>query len=69
MFHLPLAPTLVADPDNTPERRAFEVLVRAVEHGLASLRLARPQFPWSGLDGLVDEAVTKIMGLRPGPAG
>jgi hypothetical protein len=34
----------------------------AAEHGLVSLRLARPQFPWSDLDGLVDEAVTKIMG-------
>jgi len=90
MFHLDLAPSLAASPDGTPGRRAFQVLVQAVqacqdagvatatgdpfrlaslvwaaEHGLVSLRLARPQFPWSDLDGLVDEAVTKIMGLQP----
>jgi AcrR family transcriptional regulator len=94
MFHLDLAPSLAANPDATPGRRAFQVLVRAVqacqdagvatatgdpfrlasliwaaEHGLVSLRLARPQFPWSDLDGLVDEAVTKIMGLQPRQAG
>ena len=90
MFGLDLAPSLAASPDSTPGRRAFQVLVQAVqacqdagvatatgdpfrlaslvwaaEHGLVSLRLARPQFPWSDLDGLVDEAVTKIMGLQP----
>ena len=90
MFHLDLVPSLAANPDGTPGRKAFQVLVRAVqacqdagaatatgdpfrlaslvwaaEHGLVSLRLARPQFPWSDLDGLVDEAVTKIMGLQP----
>jgi AcrR family transcriptional regulator len=93
MFGLDLAPSLAANPDATPGRRAFQVLVRAVqacqdagaatatgdpfrlaslvwaaEHGLVSLRLARPHFPWSDLDGLVDEAVTKIMGLQPPPA-
>jgi AcrR family transcriptional regulator len=93
MFGLDLAPSLAASPDSTPGRRAFQVLVQAVqacqdagaatatgdpfrlasliwaaEHGLVSLRLARPQFPWSDLDGLVDEAVTKIMGLQPRPA-
>jgi WHG domain-containing protein len=93
MFHLDLAPSLAANPGNTPGRRAFQVLVRAVqacqtagaatatgdpfrlaslvwaaEHGLVSLRLSRPQFPWSDLDGLVDEAVTKIMGLQRKPA-
>jgi AcrR family transcriptional regulator len=93
MFGLDLAPSLAANPGDTPGRRAFQVLVRAVqacqtagaaaatgdpfrlaslvwaaEHGLVSLRLARPQFPWSDLDGLVDEAVTKIMGLQRKPA-
>ena len=93
MFHLDLAPSLAASADGTPGRRAFQVLVQAVqacqdagvatatgdpfrlaslvwaaEHGLVSLRLARPQFPWSDLDGLVDEAVTKIVGLQPPPA-
>jgi hypothetical protein len=93
MSGLDLAPSLAANPEATPGRKAFQVLVRAVqacqdagvatatgdpfrlaslvwaaEHGLVSLRLARPQFPWSDLDGLVDEAVTKIMGLQPKPA-
>lgn len=94
MFHLDLMPVLLADPAGTPGRRAFQVLVRAVEacqaagvatatgdsfrlaslvwaaeHGLVSLRLSRPQFPWSDLDGLVDEAVCGIMGLRRKQAG
>ena len=91
MFQLPQTPSLVADPAGTPGRRAFQVLVRAVEacqrtgaatatgdpfrlaslvwaaeHGLVSLRLSRPQFPWSDLDELVDQAVTAIMGLKAG---
>jgi AcrR family transcriptional regulator len=94
MFDLDLMPTLAANPDDTPGRRAFQVLVRVVEacqaagaatatgdpfrlaslvwaaeHGLVSLRLSRPQFPWSDIDGLVNEAVSGIMGLRRTPAG
>jgi AcrR family transcriptional regulator len=94
MFHLDLMPTLAANPDDTPGRRAFQVLVRVVEacqaagaataagdpfrlaslvwaaeHGLVSLRLSRPQFPWSDIDGLVNEAVSGIMGLHRPPAG
>ena len=93
VFHRDLPPSLAANPEDTPGRRAFQVLVRAVqacqtagaatatgdpfrlaslvwaaEHGLVSLRLSLPQFPWSDLDGLVDEAVTKIMGLTRKPA-
>lgn len=41
-------------------------LVWAAEHGLVSLRLSRPQFPWSDIDELVDEAITAIMGLKVG---
>jgi AcrR family transcriptional regulator len=91
MFQLPQSPSLVADPAGTPGRRAFQVLVQAIEacqragaatatgdpfrlaslvwaaeHGLASLRLSRPQFPWSDIDELVDQAVTGIMGLKAG---
>jgi AcrR family transcriptional regulator len=94
MFHLDLMPTLAANPDDTPGRRALQVLVRVVEacqaagaataagdpfrlaslvwaaeHGLVSLRLSRPQFPWSDIDGLVNEAVSGIMGLHRTPAG
>jgi hypothetical protein len=93
MFHQALAPSLAATPDDTPGRRAFQVLVRAVEacqtagvatatgdpfrlaslvwaaeHGLVSLRLGRPQFPWADIDGLVDQAVTAIMGLPSPPS-
>jgi AcrR family transcriptional regulator len=89
MFNQALLPSLAANPEETPGRRAFQVLVRAVEacqtagiaaaagdpfrlaslvwaaeHGLVSLRLSRPQFPWADIDGLVDAAVTGIMGLR-----
>lgn len=93
MFNQALVPSLVGNPDDTPGRRAFHVLVRAVEacqaagvatatedafplaslvwaveHGLVSLRLSRPQFPWTDIDELVDQAVTGIMGLRRTPA-
>jgi AcrR family transcriptional regulator len=93
MFLQAPVPGLAASPDDTPGRRAFQVLVRAVEacqtagvatatgdpfrlaslvwaaeHGLVSLRLSRPQFPWADIDGLVDQAVTGIMGLRRPPS-
>jgi AcrR family transcriptional regulator len=93
MFQQALAPSLAATPDDTPGRRAFQVLVGAVEacqtagvaaatgdpfrlaslvwaaeHGLVSLRLSRPQFPWADIDGLVDQAVTAIMGLPSTPS-
>jgi AcrR family transcriptional regulator len=93
MFHQAQAPSLAATPDDTPGRRAFLVLVRAVEacqtagaatatgdpfrlaslvwaaeHGLVSLRLSRPQFPWADIDGLVDQAVIAIMGLPSPPS-
>src|SRR5215468_4111726 len=92
MFHQALLPSLAATPDDTPGRRAFQVLVRAVEacqtagvatatgvpfrlaslvwaaeHGLVSLRLSRPRFPWADIDGLVDQAVTAIVGLPSTP--
>lgn len=54
------AATATADPFRLAS------LVWAAEHGLASLQLSRPQFPWSDIDGLVDEAVTGIMGLKTG---
>jgi hypothetical protein len=100
MFHLEQMSMLMASPDETPGRRAFQVLVEAVqacqaagaatatgdpfrlaslvwaaEDGLVSLRLSRPLFPWADIDGMVDEAVTGIMGLRhpggvrQGPSG
>jgi AcrR family transcriptional regulator len=44
-----------------PHRLA--ALVWATEHGLVSARLARPQFHWGSLDGMVIEAVSRLMGF------
>jgi AcrR family transcriptional regulator len=38
-------------------------LVWATEHGLVSARLARPHFHWGSLDGMVTEAVSRLMGF------
>ena len=48
-------------PHRDPRRLAS--LVWATEHGLVSARLARPQFHWGGLDGMVTEAVSGLMGF------
>jgi len=48
-------------PHEDPSRLAS--LVWATEHGLVSARLARPQFHWSSLDGMVTEAVSRLMGF------
>jgi len=51
----------VGRPHQDPNRLAS--LVWATEHGLVSARLARPQFHWGSLDGMVTEAVSRLMGL------
>lgn len=51
-----------ARADSPPARLA--ALVWAAEHGLVSLRMARPRFPWPPLDGLVGEAVGRLVGLE-----
>jgi Tetracyclin repressor-like, C-terminal domain len=48
-------------PHQDPNRLAS--LVWATEHGLVSARLARPQFHWGSLDGMVTEAVSRLMGF------
>jgi AcrR family transcriptional regulator len=48
-------------PRRDPQRLAS--LVWATEHGLVSARLARPGFHWSTLDGMVTEAVSRLMGF------
>ena len=48
-------------PRHDPHRLAS--LVWATEHGLVSARLARPQFHWGALDGMVTEAVSRLMGF------
>jgi AcrR family transcriptional regulator len=57
----------VATATGDPSRLAS--LVWAAEHGLVSLRLSRPWLPWPDIDGLIDEAVTGILGLRRAPGG
>src|ERR1700722_4915146 len=50
-------------------RRRRASLVWAAEHGLVSARLARPQFHWGNLDGMVTEAVSGLMGFDYEDAG
>jgi AcrR family transcriptional regulator len=57
----------VGRPHPDPNRLAS--LVWATEHGLVSARLARPQFRWSSLDGMVTEAVSRLMGFDDDHAG
>lgn len=54
-------------PRHDPHRLAS--LVWATEHGLVSARLARPQFHWGALDGMVTEAVSRLMGFDYEDAG
>lgn len=58
------AATPLADPTH------LAVMVWAALHGLVSLRISRPRFPWPPLDELVDEAVGRMVGLaHPSPDG
>jgi AcrR family transcriptional regulator len=57
----------VGRPHQDPNRLAS--LVWATEHGLVSARLARPQFHWGSLDGMVTEAVSRLMGFDDDHAG
>jgi len=59
----------VISSDRDPFRLA--VLVWSAEHGLVSLRMTRRRFPWPPLDELLDETVTRLVGLdaSPGRAG
>jgi AcrR family transcriptional regulator len=43
-------------------------LLWTAEHGLVLARIARPTFPWAPLDELVDEMVSRMMGLRDRPS-
>jgi AcrR family transcriptional regulator len=52
-----------AADDADPVRLAM--LVWTALHGLASLRVTRPSFPWPPLDELVAETVRRLAGLRP----
>jgi AcrR family transcriptional regulator len=38
-------------------------LIWTAEHGLVLARISRPTFPWSPIDALVDEMVTRMMGF------
>ena len=46
-----------------PDPNRLASLVWAAEHGLVSARLARPRFHWGTLDGMVTEAVSRLMGF------
>jgi hypothetical protein len=49
--------------------RRLASLVWATEPGLVSARLARPEFRWGALDGMVTEAVSGLMGFDYEDAG
>ncbi|GAB3610797.1 TetR/AcrR family transcriptional regulator [Humibacter ginsengiterrae] len=38
----------------------------ALEHGLVTLRLSRPHFPWPPLDNILTSSLTQMLGLRSG---
>jgi AcrR family transcriptional regulator len=40
------------------------VMVWSTLHGLVSLRISRPRFPWPPLDELVDETIGRLVGLQ-----
>lgn len=52
-----------------PHDDAFRLasLIWTAEHGLVLARISRPTFPWEPADLLVDEMVTRLMGLRSAP--
>ncbi|MCC6829854.1 MAG: WHG domain-containing protein [Thermoleophilia bacterium] len=45
------------------------VLLWSALHGIVSLRIAKPAFPWPDTEALVDAALTALAGVPPGPAG
>jgi hypothetical protein len=49
----------VCPPHPDPFRLAS--LIWTAEHGLVLARISRPTFPWSDMNSLVDEMVTRIM--------
>ena len=55
-----------APSDSDPTQ--LGTLLWSAEHGLVSLRVSRPNFPWPPLDELVDEAVRRIVLGQQEPA-
>ena len=43
-------------------------LTWAVVHGLVSLRVDRPNFPWPPLDGMIDDTVRRLLVMPGGDA-
>jgi AcrR family transcriptional regulator len=52
--------------DHVQDPMATATLAWATLHGLASLRIDRPNFPWPPLEEMTDAAVSKIVGLGAG---
>ncbi len=53
----------VVDPRDDPMQVA--ALMWAAVHGLVTLRMDRPHFPWRPLDEMVNETVGRLLGLGP----
>ena len=48
--------------DAGEEARHVAALIWAGEHGLVSLQISRPRFPWRSMGDLVDEMVRRLVG-------
>jgi AcrR family transcriptional regulator len=46
-----------------PDARRVALLLWTALHGMVSLRLSRPRFPWPPMDPMVEETVRRLVGL------
>lgn len=54
-------PFMRKDDGDSPQRLAS--LIWALEHGLISLQISRPRFPWPPIDGLIENGVRRLLNL------
>jgi AcrR family transcriptional regulator len=51
----------------TSDPLVLAATVWSLEHGMVSLRINRPHFPWPDLDSTLTEALTRLLDLQPPP--
>ena len=49
--------------DDIDSHRRLASLIWALEHGLVSLQISRPRFPWPSIEDLVEEGVRRLLDL------
>ena len=52
-------PFMLTDDADPPQRLAS--LIWALEHGLVSLQISRPRFPWAPIEGLIEDGVRRLL--------